>query len=750
MKRFNNRSAAVPIRSGSEHTSLLRLKMAAFHFDSHGVAADGSPRREPWVCGLKRNQPRQGRQKTSASKFFRSSAARSVCITVSHGFRRGLTSAAAPQLLFALLAFLSFSLHAATLPSDWQHEQPFNVTATGLIKLSLPVETLDAARAGLEDLRLYDDAGNEVPYLIERPVPTVKLVQVVKSFQVSMQARSTVITIETGLNQPLDTVTLETPAMNFLKPVRVEGSTDGSHWQVLAQGQPVFRQANGASRLQVSFTSGVWASLRLTVDDQRFAPIPFTGARVHVTVIEPAPSEWMPVAISERHENPGETRLALNLGAANLSIASLQIETGEPLFTRQVTLAVPQISEDSIREQTIGQGTIYRVAVEGQSASDNLSVPLEGVVRSRELLLFIKNQDSPPLPIEAVRAGRRPVYLVFLARQAGTYHLLTGNSRCAAPRYDLAALGMNLKSVTVAVIKVPPPAANSNYRPPEVLPGIEDNSTPLDVTEWKYRKPVKLARAGAQQLELDLEVLAHAQSGFGDLRLLREGRQVPYVLEHTSISRALMPTVTATNDVKDPTLSRWIIKLPQPNLPVTRLMCVARTVLFERQMTLYEELADERGEKFRRGLGGASWVQTPNRASREFVLELNGPLQADTLFLETRNGDNPPIELENFQLFHPVSRVLFKAKAGEELFLYYGNPRVAPPRYDLSLVADQLLTADKTTAALSAQDQLKKSSWRENQMPGKGGVVFWGILAVVVVVLLVIISRLLPKASPPQ
>jgi hypothetical protein len=655
-----------------------------------------------------------------------------------------------PRSLYIVVLVWSFSLRAANLPSDWQHEQSFNVTATGLVKLSLPVETLDAARAGLEDLRLYDDAGNEVPYLIERPVPIVKLVQGVKSFQVSMQTRNTIITIETGLNQPLDTVTLETPAMNFLKPVRVEASTDGKTWQTLAQGQPIFRQPNGASKLNLSFPSGVWTWLRLTVDDQRFAPIPFTGARVHATVIEPAPSEWMPVAISERHENPGETRLALNLGAANLSIASLQIETAEPLFTRQVTLAVPQISEDSIREQTIGQGTVYRIAVEGQPASDNLFVPLEGVVRSRELLLFIKNQDSPPLPIAAVRAGRRPVYLVFLARQAGTFHLLTGNSRCAAPRYDLAALGMNLKSVTVAVIKVPPPAANSNYRPPEVLPGIEDNSTPLDVTEWKYRKPVKLARAGAQQLELDLEVLAHAQSGFGDLRLLRDGRQVPYILEHTSISRALTPVVTATNDAKDRTLSRWIIKLPQANLPVTRLTCVARTALFERQMTLYEELADERGEKFRRGLGGASWIQTPNRASREFVLELNGPLSSDTLFLETRNGDNPPIELENFQLFHPVSRVLFKAKAGEELFLYYGNPRVAPPRYDLSLVADQLLTADKTTATFSAQEQLKKSSWRENQMPGKGGVVFWGILAVVVVVLLVIISRLLPKASPPQ
>ena len=35
-----------------------------------------------------------------------------------------------------------------------------------------------------------------------------------------------------------------------------------------------------------------------------------------------------------------------------------------------------------------------------------------------------------------------------------------------------------------------------------------------------------------------------------------------------------------------------------------------------------------------------------------------------------------------------------------------------------------------------------------HEIPGQGGVVFWGILALVVVVLLVIISRLLPKSPP--
>jgi len=618
----------------------------------------------------------------------------------------------------------------------------------GLIKLNLPVETLDVARPALEDLRLYDDAGNEVPYLIERPVPVVKVVQNVKSFHISLTPSNTVIVLETGLTQPLDDVTLETPVRSFLKPVRIEGSTDLKRWQPLEQGQPIFRQPDGVNRLHVSFPAGTWPWLRLTVDDQRTPPIPFTGAHIRVAVTEPAPTGWMPVTIAERDENPGETRLALNLGAANLSLTAVQIETAEPLFTRHVTFAVPQVSEDTIHEQTIGQGVIYRVAIEGQPAAESLLAPLESQVRSRELLLFIHNQDSPPLPITAVRVERHPVYLVFLARQAGAYHLLTGNGQCAAPRYDLAALNMNLKSVAVAPIKLPPPANNPDYRPPEVLPGIEATGAALDVTAWKFRKPVKLTRDGAQQLELEPDVLAHAQPDFQDLRLLHGSNQVPYILEHTSISRSLAPAIIATNDTKDLKLSRWIIKLPQSRLPVTRLSCVTQTALFQREMTLYEELTDERGEKYRHNLGGASWVQKPDRKSREFFLTLDGPPQSDTLVLETHNGDNPSVELEKFQFFYPATRVLFKTRPDDELFLYYGNPRVASPRYDLSLVAGQLLSADKAIASPGTEQQLRKSSWREHEIPGQGGVVFWGILALVVVVLLIIISRLLPKSPP--
>jgi hypothetical protein len=638
---------------------------------------------------------------------------------------------------------------AANLPSDWQHEQLLDIAAAGLVKINLPVETLDSARPALEDLRLYDDAGNEIPYLVERPAPAPKAVQRAKSFRVALNPDNTVITLETGLSQPVDAVTLETPANNFIKAVRVESSDDGNNWLIVATGRPVFRQPFGAGNLQISFPAAVSKWLRLTVDDRRSQPAPFTGAQVCATAAELAPAEWMTVVISGRDENPGETRLALDLGAANLDLAAIQIVTAEPLFMRQAVFAVPQIAEGSILEQTVGQGVIYRVDVEGQTPSENLAMPLEFKIRSRELYVFLKNGDSPPLPVSAVRVQRRPAWLVFLARQPGTFHLLTGNSRCDAPHYDLAALNMNLRSVAVSPVKIPLPAGNPNFRAPEVLPGVELAGAALDISQWRFRKPVHITAAGLQQAELDPDVLSHAQPNLADLRLLRGGNQLPYLLQRTSISRRLAATATTTNDSKQPGLSRWMLTLPAAGLPITRLTCAARTPLFERSMSLYEQLADERGAPYRHSLGVAAWNQTPERKSKDFALVLDSAPRSGTFFLETENGDNPPVELEQFQMVYPVTRILFKAAPGGELFLYYGLERAAPPRYDLSLVAGQMLAAEKNVARLSAEEPLKSASRGENQA-GQGGIVFWGILAAVIVVLLLIISRLLPKPEPAK
>jgi hypothetical protein len=248
------------------------------------------------------------------------------------------------------------------------------------------------------------------------------------------------------------------------------------------------------------------------------------------------------------------------------------------------------------------------------------------------------------------------------------------------------------------------------------------------------------------RLELDPDTLSHTSPGFQDLRLVREGKQWPYLLERSPVLRSLAPAVQKADDPKRPTVSRWVLRLPHRRLPLRRLSCETDAPFFKRSAVLIEQIQDERGNPRNVLCGSAIWVRTPDRKSMTMVIDLSKSPTGDNLVLEIENGDNPPLTVDHFYFYYPATRILFKASPDAQTFLYYGNDRVSSPRYDVVLIADRLIAADKTEATLSSAESLRKPPW-QGAFPFKGPPVwtFWIVLAAVVVVLLLVIRRLLPK-----
>jgi hypothetical protein len=629
--------------------------------------------------------------------------------------------------------------------NEWRNTQTLEVPTKGLVRVNLPAETLDASQPGLEDLRIIDSAGNQVPYLIERLLPDAESTIRPTEFRSTIENGATHLVLKTGTSAIIG-VSLETPATHFMKAADVEGSNDGRTWTKLAGGDSLFQLPNGATKLRVSFPEGAWQFLRITIDELGSPPVPFTGAHLHKARTT-APAEAVSITVKTRDESPGTTRLDLDLGAANLTLGSLRIESSEPVFTRAVTLAVPEVRDDGIGERNIADAVIYRVNVNGKNEA-HLEIPLESQIHTRELLVLIRNEDSPAISIDAIRADRRLVRLTFFANQPGQYSLLSGNTQCAAPRYDLSALSGKLRNTTAMEVVSSALVPNSNYKPPEALAALTLSGAKIDVPKWKFRKPLALKQNGVQQVELDPELLARSQPDQRDIRVVRGEYQLPFLFERTSLSRPISLNAAAANDPKKPALSRWSLKLPQPGVPITRLVCTSSSPLFHRQMRLLEEVTDERGDKFASELGRATWDQTPDSPKRDLVIELNARPKSDTFFLETDNGDNPAIELRDFRGYYPVTHVIFKATPdpAQPIWLYYSNADAAAPRYDLTLVASELLKAERGTVVAGAEENLSpKRPFVGQTLTGSTRYIFWGALALVVIVLLAVMWRFLPK-----
>lgn len=651
------------------------------------------------------------------------------------------------RLSFGALLFASLA-QSAELPAAWKNSQPVTLAQPGLVRFSVPLDTLDAARSGLEDLRIHDATGREVPFDINRLVEHAVLTATPRKFISRIETNITVAFIETGLAQPVEGVTLQTPARDFLKAVRVEGSSDGARWATIADGLPVFALPGGATQLRVNFPAGTWPHLRVTLSDQRANPIPVTGVVLHPESAEAAPAEPLGVEITERAETDRETRLTLRLNGGNITLAGLSLVTTEPLFSRRVSLAQRSVSEGEVRESVIASGHVFRFALEGRPAVSNVTVAVDVPVQARELLLTIHNEDNPPLALAAVEAKRRPVFALLLNDRPGPMQLLSGNAQCPAPKYDLATLRRDLRTVQPVTAQAGKLVANPAFTTPDPLALLAAGTPPLDVSPWHFRKSVRLVGSGIQQLELDLEVLARGAQNFADLRIVAGGQQVPFVLERSSLHRSFPVAATKADDAKQPKTSRWSLTLPQKSLPLTRLTCETSAPLFRRDAVIFEERADSRGEKHRVALGNATWVRTPEQKPTKLVITLNQTPATDRLWLEVENGDNPPLALSFFIAWHSTARLLFRAASDSAPALYYGNAQATFPRYDLDFVARQILSAEKAKATLGLEESLKGTPLGESLAGTRGNALFWGVLVLVVAGLLFVLTRKLPK--PPE
>ena len=651
-------------------------------------------------------------------------------------------------LVLWIAAMLAAGAALALNPNEWRHSQFLTVPQAGLVRINLPASTLEAAQADFSDLRVLDPSGGEVSFLIERPMPKPESTAQPQELQSAIHiGSSTTVTLRTGSLVPIAALKLETPARRFIKAVTIESSTDGQSWNKIAEDRPIFRLPGGAENLRMDFPANPYPWLRLTLDDRRDEPIPVDSAQLIFPSSKDAPSDPLPVTIKSRDESPGVTRISIDLGAANLPLASLQIRTGSPLFTRPVSVAEPDMQDGVVTERPLGEAVIYRLDLDGRN-EQSLDIPLDQQIKTREILLLIHNEDSAPLAIDGVRGTRREIRALFYAPAPGRYTLLTGNDQCAAPRYDLSGLSEQLNSAASTMLEPGPLADNPGYRTPEALGSLSLQGAPIDLEKWQFRKSLPAAGRGARQVELDQDVLAHASEVLSDIRIVQADHQIPFVLERTSITRTVLLSSTRKTDPDHPSRSLWVLKLPQPGLPIANLTCSSSSPLFQRTMRLWEEVADQRGDTYSRELGRATWNRTPGDSKRSLVLELQTPPQSGILNLDTDNGDNAAVELSSFAGEYPVTRAVFKVGNTQPLWLYYGNPAAQFPSYDLRLIANDLLRAERNPVTAGPQEATNAAAGASAEaLTGSARYLFWGALILVVVVLLAVTARLLPKDS---
>lgn len=642
-----------------------------------------------------------------------------------------------PCLLFPALCGLSLAAgQTAGDHAAWTHEQKVRVMQPGLTRLELEPALLDASRstsgAPFHDLRLVSPTGVETPYILALPRLLRPARVRATAFKATLHPNTTVLDFRQPGADMIDEVLLETTAPAFIKAATLAASSDGITWQTLSSGEVLARQ-NGTERQRIPLARAAWTHFRVTLDDTHSPPVVFDGAQLkrELPELRTVPHS---VTIRSRRESNDATHLTLDLGTANVLLGSVRLRTPEPVFQREALILG-------------ARRTLFRLKHDGFTGEE-LEVPVQQIAKGREVDLVIRNDDSPPLVIESIEATRHAIPLVFQAGMPGQWRLYIGNAQAPEPKYDLAGFSDQLGQAATLPATASAVEANTAFRKTATAPDVGEAGAEIDVSAWSYRRPVRFAEAGVIELELDPEVLAAAAGDLHDLRVVRAGRQVPFLLNKPGAQRETNVSFTEAPDATKPTWSQWDVTLPFDGFPASELVLDTSTLLFERQIEVIEHRSTVHG-RVSRTLGTAAWGRTPGQAARPLVLGLYQRPETGLIQIRTDNGDNAPLRLVSVRVLHPVARLLFRVSDTTPVDLCYGHPRAPYARYDLELVRREFKSATKVAATLGGAE--KFPGHREE--PGKrgaGGPWLWGALALVVGALLWVVAKLLPKGEPGQ
>ena len=663
-----------------------------------------------------------------------------------------------------LLVLLVATAARGTEPPAFQHARPMLPGSAGANRLAVDPPLLTGARplrfdasgrlsGGLDDLRLSNAAGEEVPYLVLAPPSPERYWRVGRLQATEATKETSGFEADLGEVVRVDRVRLGGLPAPLLKRARLEASGERQRWVVLAQETIVFDLTEeGLRRLEIGFDPTPVRFLRLTWDDVA-TPKVLMPATVSIRTAEVAqvPPTFVPVAFERRESEPGTSRFRIRLPGPGLPIRAFELECGGDYLLRSARVYEARLTGDAVTPRELGNAVLRRVTRGGVAASDlRIAVTMP---RELQVELVVDDANNPPLDLRAVRAELPPLpTLYFESADGGALTAKFGVPDLSAPRYDLEAARAGLLDTPAAQAtwgertSLPmPPKVPRDEPPMEVVTG----GAIVDLAAFRWVRSIPEGPAGLTALRLDAAVLAHS-NGLADVRLVDgAGRQIPYVVEHASepLVVALAPPVSEPLPAEEgkPRGTTHRIELPYRRLPEARLVLETSERVFERSIVVRGErrVHDPRAQERVGRLLTVTWRHVdPEYPAVALTLDLP-PLDGTTVLLDVHDGDNRPLVLSSVRLLLPTRRLRFVRTEESAPVLAYGAEKLAAPRYDLTLLAPRILGARAHEADPLPEPASPQETADEESADATGRRVFWAVLAVAVVVLLAVLGRLL-------
>jgi hypothetical protein len=341
---------------------------------------------------------------------------------------------------------------------------------------------------------------------------------------------------------------------------------------------------------------------------------------------------------------------------------------------------------------------------------------------------------------------------IYFEAPAGSLIARYGNPTATRPSYDLEAVrtAVHVESVKDATWGEPRRIAPSSDTTPAAAP-LPDTGARLEADLFTVRRPIPDGPPGLVALSIDADVLAHSRgpdAQFADVRIIDgSNRQVPYIIER----RDEPLTMPVSLERREPVAkavpgtgvrSSYLLRLPYTDLPPAQLVVDTSARVFQRAVELSVERPADRAHRapWHAVLAVTTWSHMDNDEAASALVLPMPHVATNEVWLSIDEGDNSALPITGAQLLLPSYRLRFYRHPGAALRLAYGRSDLAPPRYDLALLAPQVLGVE--AQELAATGGITGDAPRKEFISHR---TFWILLSSAVLVLVGLIVRLAKK-----
>ncbi|MEM7035986.1 MAG: hypothetical protein AAF570_03330 [Bacteroidota bacterium] len=408
------------------------------------------------------------------------------------------------SFLSLLVLILPLTLFAQTWEWEADVESP---ARSGFHDMDLPPTLTAHLNPEFGNLRLYDDTGETVPYLMFSEVKSeqeVRLRWYRRIREDDWRRHYSRSYFEHPRAETIDRMVLKIRNADVTQHFWLSGSDDMAHWYIVKDDYSYaasWDPGNSYNLMTIHFPPVNYRYYKVEIRHRWREPIQIMGAGYYAAKEKAGRLQKVPEPALTQTESGQKSVVDIRFDGAHYFDRLFFEVDGPEMYHRGAVLSKAVRGGDgrtryeTLREFTLSSKTVAQLEFESE--------------RATALRLTIDNKDDRPLRIAAAPAHTRRKYLTARLEKGRTYALKIGPEHLRSPDYDLAHFTDDLPRRRPALAVSAPQKIPAAFEEPAASKAKESAKNPTSQNPRTYAEPKPQTEAGRASKTETTPLLQH-------------------------------------------------------------------------------------------------------------------------------------------------------------------------------------------------------------------------------------------------